>query len=172
MLADKFTPVAQSGEDQASPALAVRSAHWDNVQAGIAAVASETPAGAPVQCWSTANERFEAETLSNLIIANDWLRAGDIVYVGEKQAIKLSDLINADDVLLIMSERSTKLAGEAADGYPNIVHAQKHLLNAALWGWIALACPPDFLGVQNIRRHSVTDLDLDAAARVVIGGEA
>jgi hypothetical protein len=175
MLAEKITPTSHAGEEQSSSTaggFAARSAHWGYVRTGLGTdAAAATASAAPVQCWSTVNEGFEAETLSNLIIANDWLRAGDIVYVGEKKAIKLSDLISADDILVLMSQRATALAGDAADGYPNITPKQKDLLSAAVWGFIALACPPDFLGVQNIRRHSVTDLDLGAAARAMIGGE-
>ena len=150
MLADKFTPAAHAGEDQSSGA------------AGEAKAATE--------CWSTTAEDFDSETLSNLIKANDWLRAGDIVYVGEKKAIALGDLVDADDIILLMSQRAAALGGAAADGYPGVIEMHKRILNGALRGWIALCCPPDFLGVEHIRRHSVTDLDLDAAARVVIGG--
>jgi hypothetical protein len=170
MLAENLNPAAQAGEDQASlaPEFAARAAHLTAAVAGVAAAPAESQAS--TECWSTSPERFEAESLSNLVIANDWLRAGDIVYVGTKRAVTLADLIDAQDIVLIMSERSTKLAGDAADGYPGVTEKQKRILEAALRGWIALCCPPDFLGVQNIRRYSITDLDLDVAARAVIGG--
>ena len=144
MLAQSKTPAAHVGEDQPSPT------------------------AAPAQCWSVTSEDFEEESLSNLIIANDWLRAGDIVYVGEKKTIRLGDLVDANDVLLIMTQRSTAFAGAAADGYPGVGETQKNILNAALRGWIALCCPPEFLGVEKIRRHTLTDADLDAAARMAI----
>lgn len=147
MLAEKITPAAHAGEDNASP-----------------------PVVAPVQCWSTNNERFEAETLSNLIIMNDWLRAGDIVYVGTKQTIDLARLCDADDVIDILRDRAHDLGGEGAEDYPDVTDEEKKLLTAALSGWIALCCPPTFYGVENIRKHTLTDIDLDAAARAVIGG--
>ena len=61
------------------------------------------------------------------------------------------------------------LAGVKAEGYPQVSDESKKLLTAAIAGWITLCCPPEFFGVQNIRKHTLTDLDLDAAARVVIG---
>jgi hypothetical protein len=149
MLAEKLMPAAHAGEDQASRSPEVSAA---------------------IQLWSTTNEDFDAETLSNLVIANDWLRAGDIVYVGEKKTISLSDLIDADDVILLMGQRSTALAGDAADGYPGVSDMHKRILNGALRGWMALCCPPEFFGIENVRKHTLTDNDLDAAARAVIGG--
>lgn len=177
MLAEKTMPAAHAGEEQSSAApgeFAARSAHLASTAAGIAAARAESqaaPAAAATERWSTAShDGFDAETLSNLILAHDWLRAGDLVYVGQKKAIALGDLVDAEDILLVMSERSTKLAGAIADGYPGVTESQKRILNAALRGWIALCCPPEFLGVENIRQHRVTDADEKAAEHAVIGG--
>jgi hypothetical protein len=133
-------------------------------------VQSSRLVAAPVQTWSTNNEAFESEALSSLIITNDWLRAGDTVYVGDQQTIALSDLATADDVVSFMARRATVLGGVRAEGYPQVTNEMKKLLTAAIAGWIALCCPPTFFGVENIRKHTLTDSDLDAAARVVIGG--
>lgn len=170
MITANSTSAVHAGEEQSScPASAAELAgsryfRFEPVAAAPAATA------APVQCWSTNNEAFEAETLSSLIITNDWLRAGDIVYVGEQQTIALSDLATADDVVSFMARRASVLAGVKADGYPKVSTEAKKLLTAAIAGWIALCCPPEFFGVENIRKHTLTDADLDAAARVVIGG--
>jgi hypothetical protein len=173
MLSENSMPAAHAGEDWVSPELVARSAHLVGAKVGVeAARAARLLAAAPVQCWSTVNERFDAESLEALVIANDWLRAGDAVYVADKQAIALSSLCDADDVILIMSQRAAKLAGDAADGYPGVGEQQKKILNGALAGWMALCCEPTFFGFTNVRRHTVTDADLDAAARVVIGGAA
>lgn len=86
MLAQSNPPAVHAGEDQSSP-----------------------PSCLPVMsCATEPRERAEneAETLSQLVIENDWLRTGDVVYITET------------------------------------------------------------------RRHTLTDADLDAAARTVIGGEA
>ena len=167
MLAEKSTLAVHAGEEQSSrPASAAEFAGSHYFRRGPAAAPA---AAAPVQCWSTNNEAFESETLSSLVIMNDWLRAGDIVYVGDQQTIALSALATADDVISFMSHRATVLAGVKAEGYPHVGEKEKKLLTAAIAGWIALCCPPEFFGVENIRKHTLTDLDLDAAARVVIG---
>lgn len=134
----------------------------------------QSSAAAPVaeKCWSTNDEQFEAESLSGLIMANDWLRAGDIVYVGDKKQSVLSDLIDAADVIDLLRDRACDIAGDAADDFPDVTDAEKKMLEAAIHGWIALCCPPTFFGVENIRKHTLTDLDLDAAARAVIASEA
>lgn len=86
MLAQSNPPAVHAGEDQSSP-----------------------PGCLPVMSYATEpRERAEqeAESLSQLVIDNEWLRAGDVVYITEA------------------------------------------------------------------RRHALTDADLNAAARAVIGGEA
>ena len=103
MLTQENAPVAQSGEDQSSGALAVRSAYVDSTPAGVQAAQAEA---APRLSYFINRPEVDAESLSDLIIKNDWLRVGDIVHVAE------------------------------------------------------------------IRRHTLTDADLDAAARVVIGDAA
>lgn len=149
MLAQHIPPAVHGGEEQSS-------------------------AAAPVaeKCWSTNDERFEAESLSGLIMANDWLRAGDIVYVGDKKATALSALCDADDVIDLLRDRASDISGGHATDYPDVTDEEKKLLDAAIAGWIALCCPPTFFGVENIRKHTLTDLDLDAAARAVIASEA
>lgn len=177
MLSQQVDSSAHAGEDQASGALAKKSAHFANTQLGIITAKAQSQVAAtqaPAPCWSTSPspEDFDAESLSNLIIANDWLRAGDIVHFGEKRAIALNELIDADDIILLMNQRAQALAGAAADGYPGVTDTEKKILNGALRGWIALCCLPKFFGIEGIRRHTVTDADLDAAARAVIGSEA
>jgi len=166
MLAENLNSASQAGEDQASSEFASRWAHWGRVQSGLAEVVK-------TQGWSTTQEKFDAETLSSLILANDYLRAGDVVYSADNKALKLSDLITADDIIPIMAARAKALAGEEmAAGYPDVSNLHKRILDGALRGWMSLCCAPEFFGVENIQPHKVTDLDLDAAARVVIGGAA
>ena len=166
MITANSTLAVHAGEEQSSGLVAT------TLPAGSRYFRSQAPVAAPVQCWSTNNEAFESETLSSLVIMNDWLRAGDIVYVGDQQTIALSALATADDVVSFMAHRAKVLAGVKAEGYPHVGEKEKKLLTAAIAGWIALCCPPTFFGVENIRKHTLTDLDLDAAAREVIGGAA
>ena len=131
---------------------------------------SSRRASAAEQRWSATNEDFEAESLSNLIIANDWLRAGDIVYAGTLKSINARDLVTADDVIAIITQRAKAVGGEAATEYPSVTDLEKRILGGALAGWIGLCCPPTFLCVESVSKHTLTDIDLDAAAREVIGG--
>lgn len=177
MITANSTPAAHAGEERSSDPFAKKRAHFANTHLGIIASRAQSQVAAaqtPVPCWSTSPspEDFDAESLSNLIIAHDWLQAGHTVHVGEKGPVVLSKLIDADDIILLMNQRAQALAGTNADGYPGVTDTEKKILDGALRGWIALCCPPEFLGVQNIRRHTLTDLDMDAAARAVIGGAA
>jgi hypothetical protein len=147
MLAQQISPASHAGEEHSS-----------------------CPACGRGKSWSTDNADFDATSLNGLILANDWLRAGDIVYSADKGNAKLSDLIDADDIIILMSQRAAALAGDLANGYPGVSATQKGILNGALAGWIALCCEPQFLATRNVQRHALTDRDLDAAARAVIGG--
>ena len=147
MLAENSKPAAQTGEDQSSPEFVSRAEHWSNAQAGLASI--------------TPSEQHDRATLSNLVHASDLLDAGNMEYSAGGHAITLADLITADDVVLIMSQRAQQLFGAAADGYPGVDKMQKGILDGALRGWITLCCPPDCLSAKPA---------LDAVARVVIGG--
>ncbi|OIJ42417.1 hypothetical protein [Massilia timonae] len=71
MLAQSNPPAVHAGEDQSSP-----------------------PGCLPVMSYGTEpRERAEseAETLSQLVIGNDWLRAGDVVYITETRRHTLTD---------------------------------------------------------------------------------
>lgn len=161
MLAENLKPAAQTGEDQASAALAARADHWEAVRTSVTARKG----------WSTTQEDFDAEALSNLVILNDWLLPGDTVYAADTKEIKLADLITADDIIAIVAARAHALVGaDLAAGYPDVSESNKGVINGALRAWMALCCPPEFFGVENIQPHKMTDGDLNAAARVVIGG--
>lgn len=162
MLSQANQPAAHAGEDLSSAVLAARSAHWEKVRTAVTSRKG----------WSTTPEDFDTQALSNLIILNDWLRPEDLVYSADTKEIKLADLITADDIVAIMAARARALVGaELAANYPDISESNKSLINAALRAWMALCCPPEFFSVENIEAHKVTNADLNAAARAVIGGE-
>ena len=151
MLAENLNPASQTGEDQSSSEFAARSAHWIDVQAGLtAAMSRNSPAS---------REGRDAAMLSDLVKANDLLDAEHMEYTIDGRTIRFSDLITAEDVVLIMSERAQKLFGPNADGYPGVNKLQKGILDGALRGWIALCCTPDCLGG-----------DQDAGASGAVGG--
>jgi len=84
MLAEKTTPTSHAGEDQSSGAgeFAARTSHWSNVQAGLS--------------YFINRPEVDAESLSQLIVGNDWLRPGDIIHVAEiRRHILTDDDLNA-----------------------------------------------------------------------------
>lgn len=71
MLAQEKPSAVHAGEDRSSP-----------------------PATSPTTTWALeVRERGddEANTLSQLVIENDWLRAGDVVYITETRRHTLTD---------------------------------------------------------------------------------
>lgn len=117
--------------------------------------------GEPAHRAQSPRADHDAATLSNLVHANDLLAAGDMEFSAGGRTITFADLITADDIVLIMSERAQKLFGPNADGYPGVDKMQKGILDGALRGWIALCCPPDCLGAE---------INQDAAVRAENGG--
>ena len=102
--------------------------------------------GEPLSCARVSVGHRDTAMLANLIHANDLLDAEGMSYTIGSRVIALSDLVDADDVILIMSERAHKLISADADGYPGVGKMQKGILNGALRAWILLCCPPDCLG--------------------------
>jgi len=71
MLAQSNPPAVHAGEDQSSPS---------GCQQVMSYATEPREAGAD-----------EAETLTQLVIDNDWLRAGDVVYITETRRHTLTD---------------------------------------------------------------------------------
>ena len=71
MLAQSNPPAVHAGEGQSSP-----------------------PGCLPVMSYGTEpreRDELEAETLNQLVIDNEWLRAGDVVYITETRRHTLTD---------------------------------------------------------------------------------
>jgi len=68
MLAQSNPPAVHAGEDQSSP-----------------------PAAAPAVTYSVEPHEPDAASLNDLVIGNDWLRAGDIIYITETRRHTLTD---------------------------------------------------------------------------------
>lgn len=68
MLAHENPSAAHAGEDQSSAQPAVSA-----------------------QVWTTNQPVPDAESLTQLVIENDWLRAGDVVYITETRRHTLTD---------------------------------------------------------------------------------
>lgn len=111
-------------------------------------------------CWSSDEENFRYDTLSELLDSNDELVAGSVVYVGEAVVPRLSQLCDADDVMEIMRDRADEIAGEYADGYPDVTSEAERELNDLLQSWMAKHCQPHFYTVKDIKPYVLTEEDV------------
>jgi len=132
--------------------------------------AAEVPApAAPKQCWSLNDEGFSHDSLSELLDNYPDLKAGARVFTGMAVYPALSRLIDSDDVIDQMSDRAYDIAGEYADGYPDVSAEDKAELDALLEGWIKKACPPDFYEVRDVHTYVITEQDIAAQASTAGG---
>ncbi len=132
--------------------------------------AAEVPApAAPKQCWSLNDEGFSHDSLSELLDNYPDLKAGAQVFTGMAVYPALSRLIDSDDVIDQMGDRAYDIAGEYADGYPDVSTENKAELDALLEGWIKKACPPDFYEVRDVRTYVITEQDIAAQASTAGG---
>lgn len=79
MLAEETMPAAHAGEDQSSAAVDACAAHWDGVRAGLQ------------QFWSKHHPECGESSLAALASKEQWLNAGDVVYVSEVRRHILTD---------------------------------------------------------------------------------
>jgi hypothetical protein len=136
-----------------------------------AALAQTAPAPAPAQiqprlpteCWSLSDEGFSHDSLGELLDNNPDLAAGARVFVGEAVYPALNRLIDSDDVVDQMGDRADDIAGEYADGYPDVSEEDKAELDTLLAAWIAKSCPPTFYEVKNVRAYVITEQDIASA---------
>jgi hypothetical protein len=112
------------------------------------------------KCWSTDNETFNYESLDDLLASNDELVAGDTIYVGEPIGPSTTQLCDAEDVLDVMRDRAYDLAGEHADGYPDVTEEAEDELNALLEAWMNKHCLPHFYTVRDVRPYILTEEDV------------
>jgi len=117
----------------------------------------------PTECWSVNEEGFSYDSLAELLDNHPELVAGSRVFVGEAAHPALNRLIDSDDVIDQMSDRADDIAGEYADGYPDVSAEDKAELDTLLAAWIAKSCPPTFYEVKNVRVYIITEQDISGA---------
>ncbi len=115
---------------------------------------------APTHYLSADEDEYCYSDLSELLGDNEHLLAGNTVWNGEAVAPEMHELCNADDVITMMSERADSLAGEYADGYPDVPDYAKAELDALLAAWMAKHCPPSFYRIKNVEAYVLTTDDL------------
>jgi hypothetical protein len=131
---------------------------------------AQTQPLSPTECWSINEEGFSHDSLAELLDNHPELEAGSRVFVGEAAHPALNRLIDSDDVIVQMGDRADDIAGEYADGYPDVSAEDKAELDALLATWIEKACPPTFYEVKNVRAYVITEQDI-AGAQASTSGE-
>lgn len=114
------------------------------------------------EVWSVDEEGFSCSSLGELIDNNaDILTIGRTVYAGTADRPTMRQLCDADDIIEMMSERAYEIAGEYADGFPDVDQEAKDGLNALLAAWMEKHCSYiNFYAVSNIREYVLTADDL------------
>lgn len=112
------------------------------------------------ECWSADEENYNCTSLGELLDNNGHLIVGSIVWRGEAHVPATSRLIDAEDVVCVMADRASDIAGEYADGYPCATTQARAELEAFLDTWVARHCPPTFYEVKNSKPYTLTADDL------------
>lgn len=76
---------------------------------------------------------YESEEVAKLEAPNDLgLKMGDEYFIGEPIYVDVRELINADDILDLMTEKAYDLVGDAIDGWPHVLKDEKLELNGQI----------------------------------------
>lgn len=119
---------------------------------------------APVDLvWSDDNERFDHETLEELLDSSD-LQVGDTVYFGEPFRAGIDHFFDVDHLLNGVGERAYEDYGECAEDYPSVSDEAKAELQGFLTDWARRHCAPCFWRVENVRSRVLTAADFDEGA--------
>lgn len=118
--------------------------------------------------WSTNgedfqhNEKYEALESAYTCVDGKWYPAtvGSKLYFGTVQAIDVSNLIDADDVLEMLGERAWDRAGEFAEDYPDVSLKERKLLDNYLKNWVKKYCKPNFYNVVDVQEYVITEEDI------------
>jgi hypothetical protein len=118
------------------------------------------------QTWSLDGEYFAYDSLEELLDNyGDAISYGSTVYVGDKVDASKDTLrlVDADDIIDMMSERAWDNFGECAEDYPIVSEEARQELNDMLKGWTEKHCKPSFYWIKNVREYVVTEEDVKNA---------
>lgn len=122
-------------------------------------------AGVFDKAWSLDNESFNYDSLEELVTAHrDTLKAGQIVLHGGVRHPAMRQLCDAEAVLDHMANNAADLAGEYAEGFPNVSKEAKAELDALLEAWCDKHCDIDFFEVVGVKSYKLTKNDLSLGA--------
>lgn len=114
------------------------------------------------ECWSTNEEEYRWESLSELIEENEDIKAGDTIYQGTPDRPNPAGYIyDAGDCLEKMAEQAYDDIGEFAEDYPDPSDESKSLLDSLLKAWAREHCRPHFYKVANVREYVIQPADME-----------
>lgn len=98
------------------------------------------------------------------VIKNDNLKAEDTVWTGIAQDFDTSSLIDASDIIDMLSERAYDNLGECAEDFPNVSKEAIKELNDFLKDWIRKHDSTPYYIVKNVEEIILTQEDIDNAS--------
>lgn len=107
-----------------------------------------------LEAWSTNDEDYNYLSLCDLLNNNDYLEAGDTVYVGSASKPKPSDLVNVDWVIDQFANAAFDFGGEFAENVlDNVDETAKKELESILEYWAAKHLKIEFYQVFDTKPY-------------------
>jgi hypothetical protein len=123
-------------------------------------------AGVFDKAWSRDRENFNCNSLEELITKHgDTLEAGQVVYFGGVRRPTMHQLCDADAVLDHMANNAADIAGEYAEGFPNVSKEAKDELDGLLGAWCDKHCDINFFEVVVVKPYKITKKDLSLGSK-------
>lgn len=144
-------------------AMALLAAEYDRIERAEAP-ADLTPAGG--ERWS-ADDEWQSSIYDDLqeVIEDRELEVGATVYTGTRKQARATDFThNLDErVIESMQLQAEDDAGEVAEDYPSVTEPQTQTLQILIEAWATQYCTPDFYTIADVKPHTITPEDLQAA---------
>lgn len=113
------------------------------------------------EVWSANDEDFGSVCLSDLLNDNPELKAGDVVWKAEAKRPEVSTLVDADDILELLTERAYDIGDEWSEDWSTEVECgHRESLQAALEKWCQELPEINFYLVGKSVEYVITEQDL------------
>ena len=110
--------------------------------------------------WSLNGERFNYQSLEELISVNEGIKEGQIVYCGKTGKIKYSDLFDGEDVVDMVWDRAYDILGDLAEDYIDFSKEAAEELETLLHQWMDKNFNPDCYKVTDVKEYIISESDL------------
>lgn len=111
-------------------------------------------------CWSGDRENFNFDSLYELLCNEAHLEEGAELEFGEAYKPMMHALCDSDDILCMMGERASDIAGEYAEDFPDCTKEAIEELDQILKSWFEKHITVNFYGVKNVQKYTVTKEDI------------